>query len=392
MDAVATTAVSTRPPLWRDLRVLRVVAQVMAVAVVGAVIYILWFNLTNNLRRQGISSDFDFLDQPIGVNIAGSNVGARANVRSALLVGLKNTAALGVVGLPILTVLGVLIGIARLSTNWVVSKLAALYVELFRNLPPLLIIIFAFRAVVLRLPPAREPATPFDWFIISNLSITVPGFTAVEGFAVFWLVVGLAVVAAAAVWWWRTRVFDRTGAPHHRVLWSGGLIVAVAAAAYFAIGRPVRLSLPVLDGRAISGGFTGFSSFFAVMGALALYTASHVAEIVRGSIQAVPRGQGEAANALALSGFQRMRHVVLPQAMRIAIPPTINQYLNYVKNTSLAIAVGFADYVAIAFQAIGNGQPAPQVILLVMAGYLFFSLLISLVVNILNRRLQLVTQ
>jgi general L-amino acid transport system permease protein len=176
------------------------------------------------------------------------------------------------------------------------------------------------------------------------------------------------------------------------VLWSVGLILVVAVVAYLAIGRPIGVTLPTLEGRAIRGGFTGFSSFFAVMGGLALYTASHVAEIVRGSIQAIPRGQGEAANALALSGFQRMRHVILPQAMRIAIPPTINQYLNYVKNTSLAIAVGFADFVVIAFQAIGNGQPAPQLILLVMAGYLFFSLIISLVVNVLNRRLQLVTR
>ncbi len=392
MDVTPSTVGATRPPLWRDLRVLRVVIQIVALAAVGIVLYVLWFNLTNNLRSQGIRTDFGFLDQPIGVNIAGSNIGSGATVRRALGVGIRNTAALAVVGLPLLTVLGVVVGIARLSTNWIVSKLAAVYVEVFRNLPPLLIIVFGFRAVVLRLPPPRDPATPFDLFIVSNLSITVPGFTAVEGFATFWLTVALAAVAAGGVWWWRTRVFDRTGKPHHRILWSVGLVVAVAAVAYAILGRPIRLSIPQLNGRAISGGFTGFGSFFAVMGALVLYQASHVAEIVRGSIQAIPRGQNEAASALALSPFQRMRHVVLPQATRIAIPPTINQYLNYVKNTSLAIAVGFADYVNIAFQAIGNGQPAPQLILIVMGGYLFFSLLISLVVNILNRRLQLVTR
>jgi len=392
MATVAAAASSARPPWWRDLRVIRVVAQVVAAVVVGAALYVLWFNLTNNLRAQGIRTDFEFLDQPIGVNIAGSDIGSGASVRRALLVGLKNTAALGAVGLPILTVVGVLIGIARLSSNWIVSKLAAAYVELFRNLPPLLIIVFAFRAVVLRLPPAREAATPFDAFIVSNLSISVPGFRAQDGFETFWLLMAVALAVAVAVWVWRTRVFVSTGAPHRRVLWSVGLILVVAVVGYLAIGRPIGVTLPTLEGRAIRGGFTGFSSFFAVMGGLALYTASHVAEIVRGSIQAIPRGQGEAANALALSGFQRMRHVILPQATRIAIPPTINQYLNYVKNTSLAIAVGFADFVVIAFQAIGNGQPAPQLILLVMAGYLFFSLIISLVVNVLNRRLQLVTR
>ena len=154
MATVASTATAVRPPWWRDLRVIRVVAQVVSLAIVGVVLYVLWFNLTNNLRAQGIRTGFEFLDQPIGVNIAGSNVGARASVSRALLVGLKNTAALGAVGLPILTIIGVLIGIARLSSNWIVSKLATAYVELFRNLPPLLIIVFAFRAVVLRLPPA----------------------------------------------------------------------------------------------------------------------------------------------------------------------------------------------------------------------------------------------
>ena len=142
----------------------------------------------------------------------------------------------------------------------------------------------------------------------------------------------------------------------------------------------------------VTGGFGGLGAFFAVLGALVLYTSSHVAEIVRGSIQAVSKGQTEAANALALSNTQRLRFVVLPQAFRIALPPTINQYLNYVKNTSLAIAVGFADVTLIAYQAIGNGQPAPQTILILMACYLMFSLVISAVVNLYSRRFRLVTR
>jgi general L-amino acid transport system permease protein len=142
----------------------------------------------------------------------------------------------------------------------------------------------------------------------------------------------------------------------------------------------------------VVGGFSGLGSYFAVLGALVLYTASHVAEIVRGSIQAVALGQTEASNALALTAFQRLRFVILPQAMRTALPPTINQYLNFTKNTSLAIAVAYAEVTLIAFQAIGNGQPAPQLILILMGVYLVFSLVISLLVNILNRRLQLVTR
>jgi general L-amino acid transport system permease protein len=202
----------------------------------------------------------------------------------------------------------------------------------------------------------------------------------------------VAVLLGAVLWWWRTRVHERTGTPHHRWLWSLGTIALVGGIAYLMLGRPLTITLPELEGRVVDGGYRGLGAFFAVVGALAFYTSSHVAEIVRGSILAVPKGQSEAASALALSGFQRLRFVVLPQAMRIALPPIINQHLNYVKNTSLAIAVGFAEVTLIAFQAIGNGQPAPQVVILLMGSYLIFSLVISLLVNLYNRHLRIVTR
>ena len=342
---------------------MRLVAQLVAVLVTGLVLYILWFNLSNNLRRLGIRTDFDFLNQPFGVRIAGSDLSPGSSVREALLNGVRNTLALAVVGLPLLTVIGVLVGIGRLSSNWLVAKASSLFVETIRNLPPLLLIVFAFQAVILRLPPARSPITPFGWLVISNLEIYVPGISSGSKAVAFHLAMLLAVVVGAILWWWRTRVQDRTGKPHHRWTWALGFILVIAVVAYFALDRPLAISLPVLDGRVVTGGFGGLGAFFAVLGALVLYTASHVAEIVRGSIQAVSKGQTEAANALALSNTQRLRFVVLPQALRIALPPTINQYLNYVKNTSLAIAVGFADVTLIAYQAIGNGQPAPQTIL-----------------------------
>ncbi|CAN5835648.1 amino acid ABC transporter permease [soil metagenome] len=381
-----------RPPFWRNVKVLRAVIQIIALVGVGLVVYVLFFNVTNNLRARGIRTDFEFLDQPFGVRIAGSDLSPGAPVRAALINGVKNTLALTVVGLPLLTILGVLVGVGRLSANWLVSKVATVYVEILRNLPPLLLIVFAFQGVILRLPPARSPATPFGWFVISNLETHVPGFRAGAGYAAFISAVGLALAIGAFVWWWRTRVQQETGAPHHRWAWSLGLVAVVGVIAYLVIGRPVTITLPVLTGRVVDGGFRGLGAFFAVMGALVLYTSSHVAEIVRGSIQAVPKGQTEAASALALSGFQRLRFVVLPQALRVALPPMINQYLNYVKNTSLAIVVGFAEVALIAFQAIGNGQPAPQVIITLMAAYLMFSLVISLIINVFNRRLRVVTR
>ena len=382
----------TRPPFWRNVRFIRALLQALALIGVFAVMYVLFFNVTNNLRARGIRTDFDFLDQPFGVRIAGSDLSPGAPVHAALINGVKNTLALTVVGLPLLTILGVLVGVGRLSANWLVSKVSTVYVEILRNLPPLLLIVFAFQAVILRLPRANSPATPFGWFVISNLETHVPGFRAGEGYSTFMLAVGVGMLAAAGVWWWRTQVQLQTGAPHHRWAWSIGLLAVVAASAYLLIGRPLTITRPVLTGRVVEGGFRGLGAFFAVMGALVLYTSSHVAEIVRGSIQAVPKGQTEAATALALSGFQRLRFVVLPQALRIALPPVINQYLNYVKNTSLAIVVGFAEVTLIAFQAIGNGQPAPQVIIILMAAYLTFSLVISLIINIFNRRLRLVTR
>ena len=372
------------------MKFIRAALQVLAVVVVfGAILY-LGNNLRNELIAKNLPTTFEFLDQPTGVTIADSSFDPGSPVRAALLIGIKNTFLLVIVGVPLLTILGTLIGVARLSTNWLVAKIAMVYVEIIRNIPPLLIILFVFNAVILQLPPPRDPATPLDWFVISNLKITGPGFAASSGAGALLVIALLAVLAAVIVAMWRTKYSETTGHPSHRVLWGLGVLLAIVIVGYFFTGRPVQMSFPVLDGRLITGGFGGLGAYFAVLLALVLYTASHVAEIVRGSILAVPRGQTEAANAIALSGFQRLRYVILPQAYRIALPPILNQYLNFAKNTSLAIAIGFAEITLITFQAIGNGYPAPQLILLLMGAYLLFSLTMSILVNILNRRLQLV--
>ncbi len=389
---VAEATTRSRPPWWRDLRVLRVVAQVVAIVAVGAVAYVLWFNLTNNLRAAGLPTGFDFLTQPLGVDIAGSDLSSGAPIWRGLLVGIKNTLALVVVGIPALTLIGVVVGIARLSTNWLVAKAAGIYVEVLRNIPPLLIIFFAYNAVILRFPVLQESIKMSDLVIINNRYLAVVGFTAQPNSGPFLLILAFALVIAAGVWWWRSRRFDRTGEPHHRLVWATVVFVVIASVGFVALGGPIGLSRPALDGRSLEGGYVGLVSYFGVLVALVLYTASHVAEIVRGSILAVARGQTEASDALGLSAFQRLRHVVLPQAMRIAIPPVINQYLNFTKNTSLGIAIGYAELTRITFQTIGNGQPAPQMIALMMLIYLAFSLTISLVANLVNRRLQLATR
>lgn len=387
----STPRTVARPPFWRDLRTLRVIAQLVAIVVTAVVAYVLWFNLVNNMRAAGLSTDFSSLRQPLGVDVPGSNVTPGSPVWRGLLVGMKNTLALVIVGIPLLTILGVVIGIGRLSTNWLVAKVCALYVELVRNLPPLLLIYLMYNAVFLRLPTLENSVTAGGWIVVNNRFIAVTGFTNQEQYMMFWWAIGAAVVAGIIAAIWRTKRWEATGEPHRRMLWFLGIVLGVAVIAWFVLDRPVGLSRPVLDGRVITGGFLGFSSYFAVLIALSMYTASHVAEITRGSILAVPKGQTEASNSLALTPFQRLRFVTLPQAMRIAVPPIISQFLNFTKNTSLAIAVGYAELTRITFQAIGNGRPAPQMVFVLMLAYLAFSLVISLIVNIANRRLQYAT-
>lgn len=392
MVTSTSSQATIRTPFWRDLRIIRVGAQIGAVIVTVVLALYLWSNLVANTRAQGITLGFDFLAQPLGVDIQLSNVGASSTVMQGLIRGWVNTMALVVVGIPLLTVLGVVVGIARLSTNWLVAKMAAVYVEVLRNIPPLLIILFVHNVLILALPSKNQPATPFGLFAISNFIIAGPWVESRGLSTLFWSIMAVSVVAGVVVWRWRSRVFDATGAPHHRAVWSLGLVVAVAGVAYLALGRPIGLSRPTFGDRLVTGGLQGLGNYFSMLVALVIYTASHVAEIVRGSIQAVPKGQTEAANALAFSTWQRLRFVTLPQATRIALPPVISQYLNFTKNTSLAIGVAYAEVTLIAFQAIGNGQPAPQLIMLLMLGYLIFSLSISLVLNLINRRLQLVTR
>lgn len=369
------------------------VAQIVALVGAVALLWYLWNNLTTNLTAKGIPTDFAFLDQPAGVTVTGNPDFQRSDPISAILVvGIKNTFALAIVGIPLLTILGTLVGVGRLSSNYLVRKAATVYVETLRNIPPLLVIVFTNAAVVLSLPAIKEAANPFDLFVISNRFLAIPWATPQDNSGTYLTVLGVGIVASIVVWIWRTRKFDATGTPHRRFLWGTGTFLLFAIVGFFALGRPFSLSRPeVVDGRIIEGGYQTVGPYVAVLLALVIYTASHVAEIVRGSIQAVHKGQTEAANALALSSLQRLRFVILPQAFRIAIPPLINQYLNFTKNTSLAIAIGYAEITLIVFQAIGNANPAPQLILILMGAYLIFSLSISLLINYLNRRLQLVT-
>lgn len=389
-----------RPPFWRDIRVIRVVGQIVAVVFVFFLLRYFYSNLLDNFDRLGISTSFEFLRSPTNFRIPyDENFDPSSPVWQMVLVGIKNTFLAGFFGVIIATIVGLIVGVSRLSDNWLVNKAATVYVETFRNIPPLVIIIFFASAIFFFGPfPIFSESWEINFFGTDNIFLIlnrdkwgVPGFTEVGNLTLFWVALLIGIVAAVFVWRWRTKRFDATGESHHRVLWGGAVLLLIAVIGYFVAGQPFEISWPSIseDGRLLLGGFAINWGFISVTVALGLYTASHLAEILRGSILAVHGGQSEAANALALTGFQRYRFVILPQAMRIAIPPTINQYLNLVKNTSLGTAAAYAEITALTKTSIGNGRPTFQSVMILAAVYLAFSLVISLVLNIVNRRLQI---
>lgn len=377
-----------RPPPWRDERVLRAAIQVAFLIGVVGLVWTLARTLVRNMRAQGMRTDFGFLDQPAGFTLPGTDFSSRDAIWDALLVGLQNTIVVSVWGIILAMVLGAFVGIARLSSNWLVRKSAAAYVEALRNVPLIVFLLFLYLAVLQQLPRIGD-AIDSGGFVLSNRGLYTPWIEIAEDSALFLASCGVAIGLAIGVGVWRTRRFDATGTPHHRVLWGGGVFLLVTIPAWALLDRPVSPSIPVLEGRIVSGGYELSVEHGALLLGLVLYMAAFIAEIVRGSILAVSRGQVEAANALGLNGFQRYRYVVLPQALRIAVPPTGNEFINLAKNSALGIAIAFPELLRVTRIAIGQGQPAPQLIGIMMLMYLAISLVLSVIMNLLNRRLGL---
>ena len=391
------------PALWRDVRVLRFAAQVMAVVVVVALIRWMFHNLIVSMDEIGLPKAFDFVESPYGVALRDAHgFDVRDPVWKGLLIGLQNTLVASVVGILIATIVGLFVGIARLSSNWLVARGASLFVESLRNIPPLVVIVFFGFALFTFGPfPRFNPTSPpwqgtffgsdSNWIIVSRDRWAIPSLASESNVGVFWLLVLAAAIIAVAVWQWRTRRNNTTGVPHHRVLWSVGVFAVIVVACFAALGGPYSWSWPAVseNGRRVVGGFSTNSGYMALTLGLGLYHASFVAEIMRGSILAVPKGQSEAATSVALKSGQRYRHVVLPQAMRIAIPPYISECANLIKNTSLGIAVAYPDLFQVVVTAWGINFPAPQLILIVVIVYVTINLIVSALLNMYNRSIQL---
>jgi general L-amino acid transport system permease protein len=266
------------------------------------------------------------------------------------------------------------------------------YVETFRNVPLLVQLIFWFTVVFLKLPKITEGADIFGLAFISNRAIALPWANSTGGFGFWLLLLVVGLVVAAAIRALRSRREDQTGKPSHPWWWALGTFTAVAVAAFFATGSPLEFNRPELADRSYIGGLQITPEFTALLVGLVVYTGTFIAEIVRGSILAISKGQTEAAEALGLNAFQRLRFVIMPQAMRIMLPPLTNQYLNLMKNSSLAVAVAFSDLFQVSRVSINQTGQAVPIIALVMLTYLMMSLLISLIMNTINSRLKWRTQ
>lgn len=394
---------SQRPPLWRDVRVLAWLFQFAVVA--GVIGLILW--LAGNLRARGLNLDFSYLDRPAGFPIADTTFSTGQRNLSAVWIGLLNTGRLIVAGMFFALILGTLVGIARLSSNFLVSRAAKWYVEIIRNIPLLLIFLIAYYGISISyFPDARNSTDLAPWLIVNRQRVGVPWYiadtTEVDlGIGVWrmtpnwkFVVMLLAVtVTVLVVRRWRTKVGERVGGSGAAGVWSAGAALIVAVALWLLFG--MRTTTPsMVDGGLrprMEGGIGMTIPYFAALAALVVYTSSHIAEIVRGSIQAVHKGQGEAANALALSGGQRMRFIILPQAMRIALPAIGNQFLNLTKNSSLAAVVTFPELTKVTQLGIAaSSMPQVPPLFLLLGVYLVLSLVISTFVNLVNRRLAIV--
>lgn len=377
---------------WNDPDVRSVVYQIVAVGIVGAIGWFLVSNTLHNLSIRNISTGFDFLSRESGFAIGESPIefGPENTYARAILVGLLNTIRVAAVGIVLATILGTIIGIARLSKNWLVAKLSMIYVEVIRNIPLLLQLFFWYAIITETLPGPRQALNLMPGVFLSNRGIKFPAPTdhvaydmAAGAFLIALIVIGIVVHLA------RKRQ-DATGKPFP--VWRTGvaLVVGLPLLGWLLGGAPMELDVPVLRGFNHVGGVTLTPEFAALLFGLVLYTAGFIAEVVRSGIQAVSYGQWEAASAIGLTRTQTLRLVVLPQSLRVIIPPMTSQYLNLTKNSSLAVAIGYPDIVSVANTTLNQTGQAIEGIMIIMGVYLSISLSISLFMNWYNAHIALV--
>jgi general L-amino acid transport system permease protein len=376
-------------PPWRDVRVLRIVAQAVALIVVAVLIGLAIRNMLMAMEARGLGFGFGFLNRSAGFEISESPIPYQPSdtYGTAFIVGLLNTLFVSVVGIVLATVLGIIVGVARLSPNWLVNKVAAGYVELMRNTPLLVQLFIIYFAIFLQLPAVGDTLAWGEAIFLNQRGVFVPGPQAQGGLVPWLALLGAGVVIAVAAGRLASRR-ELEGRPIPGLRLAGiGVLLLLVVGGWIATG-PFAFDPPIRERFNFVGGLRLSPEFSALLVGLVVYTAAFIGEVVRGGIQAVRRGQVEAARALGLSEGQTLRLIVFPQALRVIVPPLTSQYLNLAKNSSLAVAIGYPDLFKVG-QTMANqtGQPVP-VLVLVMGTYLAISLVTSLFMNIYNRRVQ----
>ncbi|WP_414708309.1 amino acid ABC transporter permease [Pusillimonas sp.] len=382
---------SSRPPprphsglRWRAL-----LYQAVLLAAVGLVVWYLLANTLDNLRARNIATGFGFLGDEAGFAIGESMVAYTPadTYGRALWVGVLNTLRVAAVGIVGATLLGTLLGIARLSHNWLVSAAAGTYIETMRNIPLLLQLFFWYALITESTPSPRQALNPLPGVFLSNRGLAIPWL---EGGAPGITVLIVLLALAVCVVLYRRAVRDQSTEAYLAVRMLPVLLMSVALLTAWWAGGPMQWQVPQLKGFNFQGGLTLSPEFVALLVGLVLYTSAFVAEVVRSGIQAIGSGQWNAARALGLAPRQVLRLVVLPQALRVIVPPMTSQYLNLTKNSSLAVAIGYPDIVSIANTTLNQTGQAIEGIMVIMAAYLTVSLSISVLMNWYNRRIALV--
>jgi general L-amino acid transport system permease protein len=381
-----------RPPAWRNPSVRAALYQLVLVGGVIAIGAFLVHNTLQNLARQGIATGFSFLHSEAAFQIGERLIeySPASSYGRAFVVGLLNTLLVAAIGVVLATILGTLVGIARLSTNWLIRKLASVYVETLRNVPVLLQLIVWWDLLRVSAPAPRQAWQPLPDVFVSNRGVTLPVLHWDPSYV--WMAataaLGLAVAIVVARWAHRRQM--ATGRQFPVLAVAAALILAPPLIVFAAAGMPLHPDLPALRGFNFAGGTTVSPELAALVIGLTAYTASYIAEIVRGGILAIGRGQSEAATALGLRRGRVLRLVILPQALRVIVPPLTSQYLNLTKNSSLAVAIGYPDLTSIGNTTGNQTGQSIEAIAIAMSVYLAVSLSISLLMNWYNRRISLV--
>jgi len=375
-------------PVWREVRVLRWAAQMVSVVVVLVFLYLAVSNVLDAADERGLALGFGFLEEEAGFPIAESVVEYEESdsFRYAFVIGILNTIKVALLGIVLATVAGVILGVARLSGNWLLRQIAGVYVETFRNIPLLVQLFFWYFGVFLLLPRVQESIHLPGPVYLNNRGIFMVWGHPSGSFAPWLLFVLAGIALAVLVRIMLSRRQERSGRTSYPNLAGGLALIVVAALGWVLMpDSPLSREVPVLERFNYEGGLRLTPEFLALLVGLVVYTSSFIAEVVRAGIQSVRRGQVEAGRALGLSSVQSLRFVVFPQALRVIIPPLISQFLNLTKNSSLAIAIGYPDLFSIGRIMINQAGRAVPIFLMIMAAYLAMSLTYAIVGNIYDR-------